>query len=42
MNVGEVGWSGIDWSGLGKGQVVGPFECSNEPLGLIKCWEILE
>jgi len=27
----------LDWSGSGKGQVVGCCECGNEPLDAIKC-----
>jgi hypothetical protein len=32
MDLGEIGWSGMDWIGMAQ-------ECGNEPLGSIKCWE---
>jgi hypothetical protein len=32
----ERGWASMDWIG----QMEGPCEHSNEPLGSIKCWEI--
>jgi hypothetical protein len=31
-----MGGHGLDQSGLGQGQMVGPCECSNEPLGSVK------
>lgn len=33
-----MGGHGLDWSGLGHGQVVGSCKCCNEPSGSIK-WE---
>jgi hypothetical protein len=35
-------WHGLDLSGLGQGLVAGSCEYGNEPLGSIKCREILE
>jgi hypothetical protein len=32
----------MDQSGSGQGHVTGCCECSNEPLGSIKCWEFLD
>jgi hypothetical protein len=40
MDLCEVGWGGIDWIDLGTGG--GYCECSDEPLGSIKCGEFLE
>jgi hypothetical protein len=37
-----VGGCGLDSSGLRQGQVVGPCEYSNEPLGSIKGREFLD
>jgi hypothetical protein len=33
-------WTGSNWLRIGTGG--GTFECSNEPLGSIKCGEFLE
>jgi hypothetical protein len=39
----EIGWGGMDWIDLAQdGTVEGSCEHGNEPLGEIKCWEILE
>jgi hypothetical protein len=38
----RMGWYGLDLSGSGQVPVEGSCEHSNEPLGSIKCWEILE
>ena len=37
-------WVGGAWTGSdsGQGQVAGTCECSNEPLGSIKCGEFLD
>ena len=32
----------LDCSGLGQGKMAGTCECSNEPLGPIKCREFLD
>ena len=40
MDLQEVGRGGVDW--IGQGQVAGTFECTNEPLGSIKCGEFLD
>jgi hypothetical protein len=37
-----MGWYGLDGSGSGQGPVEGSCEHGNEPLGSIKCWEVLE
>jgi hypothetical protein len=44
MDLGDIGWSGMDWYGLDQdrdkwGALV---KCSNEPSGSITCWEVLE
>jgi hypothetical protein len=36
------GGHGLYWAGLGLGQVVGSCECSNEPLGSIRCRELFD
>jgi hypothetical protein len=42
MNLQEVGWGrGLDWSGSGKGQMVGPCECGIEPSSSIKYVQFL-
>jgi hypothetical protein len=40
----EIGWDGVDWINLAqeRDQWRGSCEHGNEPLGSIKCWEILE
>jgi hypothetical protein len=35
-------WPGLDEAGSGLGQVAGTCECGNEPLGSIKCGEIID
>jgi hypothetical protein len=40
MDLGEIGWGDVDWIGLA--QDIGSCECDNEPLGFIKCCEVLE
>jgi hypothetical protein len=39
MNLQEVGLGGMDW--IDQALAVGAFDCSNEPLGSIKCREFL-
>jgi len=42
INVMEVGWGhGLDWSGLGQGQVAGTCKGVNELLGSIKWGDFL-
>jgi hypothetical protein len=41
MNLGEIGWGGVDWIDLAQDRDKS-CECGNEPLGSIKCWEVLE
>jgi hypothetical protein len=36
MDLTEVGWDGMDWIDLAQDRD------GNEPVGAIKCWEILE
>jgi hypothetical protein len=38
----RMGWYGLASSGLGYRPVEGSWEHSYEPVGFIKCWEILE
>ena len=33
---------GLDWAGLGQGQVGDACECGNEPSGSVKCGEFLD
>jgi hypothetical protein len=44
MNLREMGWGGMDWIDLAqdRDQWRCPCEHGNEPLGSIKCWEIVE
>jgi hypothetical protein len=44
MNFREIGWGGMDWIDLAQGrdQWRALYEHSNEPLGSIKCWKVLE
>jgi hypothetical protein len=44
MDLREIGWDGMDWIdlALGFGPVEGSCKHGNEPLGSIKCWEVLE
>jgi hypothetical protein len=44
MDLGEVGWDGVDWIGLAQGRdrLESLCECGDEPPGSIKCWEVLE
>jgi hypothetical protein len=42
MDLGEMGWSGMDWIDLAQRPVEGSCEHGNEPSGSIKCWVILE
>jgi len=37
-----MGKHGLAWSGPRLGQVVGACECDSEPLGSVKCGEILD
>jgi hypothetical protein len=37
-----MGWSGLDWFGLGQEPVVGFCENSNEPSGSTEHWEVFE
>jgi hypothetical protein len=36
LDLGEIGWGGMDWTG--HGQVKSSCEFDNEPSGSIKCW----
>jgi hypothetical protein len=38
----KIGWYRLDWPGSGQTPMKGSCEHCNEPLGSIKCWEILE
>jgi hypothetical protein len=40
----QIGWDGMDWIDLAqdRGLVEGSYEHSDEPLGSIKCWKVLE
>jgi hypothetical protein len=43
MDLREVGWGGMEWIHVTRiGLVEGYFEHGNEPLGSIRCWELLE
>jgi hypothetical protein len=47
LDVREIGWDGVEWSGLDSyrsvlGPVEGSCEHGIEPSGFIKCWEVLE
>jgi hypothetical protein len=46
MDLGEVGWGGMDWIGLAQDRdkwwVEGSCECGNELSCSMKCWETLE
>jgi hypothetical protein len=43
MDLQEVECGGMDWIELGRiGKVAGTCECGNEPLGSIKCGELLD
>ena len=44
MDLQEVGcgYGGLDWAGLGQGQLADACECGNEPSGSIKCGEFLD
>jgi hypothetical protein len=44
MDLREIEWDGTDWINLaqGNGPVEGSCEHGNEPLGSIKCSEVLE
>jgi hypothetical protein len=44
MDLRDRGWGGMDWIDLAqdKDQWKAICEHSNEPLGSIKCWELLE
>ena len=33
---------GLDWAGPGKRQAADACECGNEPLGTVKCGELLD
>jgi hypothetical protein len=37
MDLVEVGWGGVDWTGSGYGQMESSCECGTEPSGSIKC-----
>jgi hypothetical protein len=41
MDLQEVGCESIDWIAVQE-EVMGTSECSNEPLGSIKCGEFLD
>jgi hypothetical protein len=43
IDVREIGWDGMDWIDLAEDRDQWrACEHSNEPLGSIKCWEVLE
>jgi hypothetical protein len=42
MDLVEVGWDGLVWSGSGQGQVESSCEFGIELSGSIKCWEAIE
>jgi hypothetical protein len=42
VDLGEIGWGGVDWIGLVQGQVESCCEFGNEPSGSKKCWETIE
>lgn len=42
MGLVEIRWAWLDLLGSGLGQVKSSCECSNEPLGYIKCWKIIK
>jgi hypothetical protein len=44
MDLGEVGWGGVDWIGLAKDRNRWESSCEFdiEPPGSMKCWEIIE
>jgi hypothetical protein len=44
MDLREIGWDGMDWIDLAldRDQRKGSCQHGNEPLGSIKCWEVLE
>jgi hypothetical protein len=42
IDLGEIGWDGLDRSSSGQGRVEGSYEHGNEPSGSLKCWEVLE
>jgi hypothetical protein len=42
MDLREIGWDGLDWSGSREGPVEGSCEHGNKPSGSLKCLEILE
>jgi hypothetical protein len=40
MDLGEIGWSDVDWIDLAQDRDMWrACECCNEPLGSMKCWE---
>jgi hypothetical protein len=43
MDLGEIGWDGMDWIDLTQDRVPveGSCEHGNERPGSIKCWEVL-
>jgi hypothetical protein len=38
VDLGEIGWGGVDWIGLAQDRD----KWSNELSGFIKCWETIE
>jgi hypothetical protein len=44
MDLREIEWDGMDWIDVAqdRDQLEGSCEYGNEPLGSIKCWEVLE
>jgi hypothetical protein len=44
MDLGEVGWGGVDWIGVAKdrNRWRAHVEFGVEPSGSIKCWETIE
>jgi hypothetical protein len=42
MDLGEVGWSDVDWIGLAQDRNRWNCEFGIEPSGSMKCWETIE
>jgi hypothetical protein len=42
MDLGEMGWGDVDWSGSGWEQEKSSCEFGIEPPGSIKCWKTIE
>jgi hypothetical protein len=43
MDLGEIGWSGVDWIDLAQDRDKWTArDCGNGPSGSMKCWETIE